>query len=137
MIRFKQRNESFLKRATEIHAGKYDYSKVNYIDSQTKVIINCTKHGDFFQLANGHLSGKGCPVCSSSKGERFIRNVLLKHNIKHIQEYSIPLQSRRFRYDFYLPDYNLLIEFHGAQHYFPVKFFGGDDEFKKQNLGMV
>lgn len=32
------------------------------------------------------------------------------------------MNGRLLRYDFYLPDYNLLIEYHGDQHYRPVKF---------------
>ncbi len=133
-LRCKYNTEEFIEKARSVHGDLYDYSKVNYSCTRTKVIINCSKHGDFLQIPNNHLLGKGCPTCSSSKGEILIRNILLKHNIKYTQEYRIPLQGNKFRYDFYLPDCNLLIEFHGSQHYFPVKFFGGDDGFKKTKL---
>jgi len=36
----------------------------------------------------------------------------------------------RFRYDFYLPEYNLLIEFQGGQHFKPIEYFGGLKAFK-------
>jgi len=39
--------EEFIKRAREVHGNKYDYSKVNYVDSKTKVIIICPVHGEF------------------------------------------------------------------------------------------
>ena len=133
-LRCKYNTEEFIKKARSVHGDLYNYSKVNYSTARTKVTISCPKHGDFFQRPDGHISGKGCSACSSSKGEILIRNILLKHNIKYTQEYRIPLQGNLFRYDFYLPDCNLLIEFHGSQHYFPVEFFGGDDGFKKTKL---
>ena len=34
--------------------------------------------------------------------------------------------------DFYLPDYNLFIEYDGIQHYMPVEYFGGKLQFDKQ-----
>ena len=43
-----QKNISdFIKDAKNVHGSKYDYSKVNYINNHTKVIITCRKHGDF------------------------------------------------------------------------------------------
>lgn len=56
----------FIKKSQEIH-NKYDYSKVEYVDSKTKVCIICPTHGEFWQTPNSHLSGHGCPVCSSNK----------------------------------------------------------------------
>ena len=56
--------EEFIRRAKEIHGDKYDYSKVEYVGSKTKVCIICTEHGEFWQTPNGHLNGKGCPICS-------------------------------------------------------------------------
>ena len=35
------------------------------------------------------------------------------------------------RFDFYLPDFNVCIEFDGMQHFKPVEMFGGEEEFKK------
>lgn len=124
----------FIEKATAVHGDVYDYSKVNYVDSKTKVTIICSKHGAFEQAPDKHLSGQGCPVCVSSKGETVIKAILRRHNIEHIQQYKIPLQNNNFRYDFFLPDYNLLIEFHGGQHYFPVNFFGGEDGFNRTKL---
>ena len=39
--------EDFIKQAELLHYGKYDYSKVNYVNSRTKITIVCKKHGDF------------------------------------------------------------------------------------------
>ena len=42
--------EEFVSRCTEIHKGKYDYSKIEYANSYTPLIIVCPEHGEF--LAN-------------------------------------------------------------------------------------
>ena len=59
--------EEFIKRAREVHGDKYDYSKVEYVNSRTKICIICPKHGEFWQLPTGHLDGYGCPFCNERK----------------------------------------------------------------------
>ena len=59
----KMNKEEFIKKAREVHGSKYDYSKVEYSNSKTKVCIICPGHGEFFQSSNAHLQGKGCPKC--------------------------------------------------------------------------
>ena len=56
--------EIFINKAKQIHSNKYDYSKVKYIDSRTKVCIICPKHGEFWQTPSNHLRGEICPKCS-------------------------------------------------------------------------
>jgi superfamily II DNA or RNA helicase len=55
----------FIKEAKKIHGNKYDYSKVMYVNSQTKITIICKEHGEFKQIANSHILGMGCRKCSS------------------------------------------------------------------------
>ena len=55
--------EQFVEKAREIHGDKYDYSKVEYKDSHTRVCIICPIHGEFWQLPYDHLNGKGCNKC--------------------------------------------------------------------------
>jgi len=59
----KMTNESFLEKAKLIHGDKYEYSKVEYVNSKTKVIITCKIHGEFLQTPVNHLNGKGCKLC--------------------------------------------------------------------------
>lgn len=123
--------EDLIKEFVEIHKNKYDYSLVEYVDSSIKVSIVCPKHGIFNQIPNSHLSGKGCPKCSESKGERKIREYLEKNNIKYIPQHKFNncRTKRPLPFDFYLTDYNIAIEYNGRQHYEPVSRFGGTDEF--------
>ncbi len=55
----------FIKKAKNVHGDKYDYSKVEYINSQTKVCIVCPEHGEFWQTPANHIRGNRCPMCSN------------------------------------------------------------------------
>lgn len=57
--------EEFIMKAIEKHGNEYDYSKVNYINGDSKIIIICPKHGEFLQRARAHVNdGQGCPECA-------------------------------------------------------------------------
>ena len=56
--------EEFIEKAKSIHDKEsYDYSKIEYVNNHTKVIIICPKHGEFEQTPSNHLKGEGCPIC--------------------------------------------------------------------------
>ena len=59
--------QDFIEKANIVHNNKFDYSKVKYVDSQTKICIICPKHGEFWQKPNNHLHGWGCAKCSGVK----------------------------------------------------------------------
>jgi very-short-patch-repair endonuclease len=114
--------EAFIAKSIKIHGNKYDYSKVNYINSWTKVTNICPAHGRFSQMPSSHLSGHGCPICQASKGEIKVKKILDGNNQKYIKQKSFkdcinPKTKHRLKYDFYLPKQNMLIEFNGLQHY--------------------
>ena len=54
----------FIKTALKIHGNKYDYSKVEYKNANTKVCIICPEHGEYLQRTADHLLGRGCPKCA-------------------------------------------------------------------------
>lgn len=53
----------FIEKSINFHGQKYDYSKVVYVNSLTKVEIICSEHGSFWQKPHGHIGGNGCPKC--------------------------------------------------------------------------
>ena len=57
--------EEFIKKAREVHGDRYDYSKVEYVDSKTDVCIICPEHGEFWQRPSHHTAGHGCTKCAS------------------------------------------------------------------------
>ena len=56
--------EQFINEAKSIHNNKYDYSKVSYVNNNTKIMIMCQEHGEFKQIPYAHLNGSGCPTCA-------------------------------------------------------------------------
>jgi transposase-like protein len=79
---------SFIEKAINIHNDKYDYSKVNYINADTQIIIICREHGEFTQKPMSHLQGQGCPFCYESKGEALVDNILKSSKINFIRSAS-------------------------------------------------
>ena len=112
----------------------YDYSKVEYVNYETKVCIICPEHGEFWQTPHGHLLGCGCPYCKNSYLENEISILLKENKIIYEQEKTFEwLRDKgRLYLDFYLPDYNIAIECQGEQHFKPVDFFGGEEQFKRR-----
>lgn len=66
------RKRLFISRSEEAYPELLDYSKLEYINTSSKVTLVCKQHGDFFVTPNHHLQGKlRCPQCMSiAKGKR-------------------------------------------------------------------
>jgi hypothetical protein len=113
--------EIFIERSIKFHGKAFDYSLSKYINSHIKVKIKCNKCNNIFeQLPFSHMAGNGCNICRSSKGELKIRKYLTEKNIQFKQEHKfidcISKNKGLSRFDFYLPEYNLCIEYDGDQH---------------------
>ena len=117
----------FIMLSKKAHGDLYDYSESNYINNVEPVKIICKKHGPFTQEPYSHYRGHGCPICKSSKGEFRVRNFLIDKKIEYKRQYQF--KGSRYKYDFYLPKLNILIEYDGIQHFKAVKFFGGEKGF--------
>lgn len=59
--------KEFIDKASIKHSGRYGYDFVNYVNSQTPVVITCPIHGNFEQKPAKHLLGQGCPKCNGTK----------------------------------------------------------------------
>jgi hypothetical protein len=123
--------EEVLKSFREVHRDEYDYNEDTYTKTLEKMEIICRKHGVFLQTPMTHKQGKGCPVCSSSTGEKEITHLLndLGIEFEHQKKYKV---LGRKRFDFYIPSINTIIEYNGIQHYEPKEYFGGEKSFKSQ-----
>lgn len=80
--------EYFVTKARKVHGDKYDYSKVDYIHSEKKVIILCSSHGEFLQTASEHLQGSGCIVCRNEKNTKPVAVFLSEANNIHKNKYD-------------------------------------------------
>ena len=87
--------------------------------------------GVFEQTPASHLKGSGCPRCKNSKGENKIYNYLNDKKIVFETQKSF-VGCRNINplfFDFYLPKYNMCIEYDGIQHFKSIERFGGVSEF--------
>lgn len=79
--------DEFIKEANLVHDNLYDYSKVIYKNTNTKITIVCREHGDFEQLPTNHIyKGHKCPLCTNNKKftrESFIERANELHNFKY------------------------------------------------------
>lgn len=82
-------------------------------------------------LTTDHTRSCGC---LTSYHNMYIGQFLSKNKIKHIPEYGVVIDDTRYRYDFYLPDYNLFIEYDGEQHYMVPRYRGDNEEANRQIL---
>ena len=77
-----------------------------------------------------------CPYCNIVKGEYKISQYLIRNGIAFeghkTYENLLGVKGGKLSYDFYVPKYNLLIEFQGEQHEHPIDHFGGEEQFKTQ-----
>ena len=133
--------EEVLKSFRETHKDEYEYTPETYTLLETPMEMFCTKHGRFEQTPKNHRRGSGCPVCNSSRGEKEIEFLLRDLEIEYEHQKKFPELSVYYRYDFFIPSINTIVEYNGLQHYEPVEHFGGlkslkntqkRDEIKKQ-----
>jgi len=128
--------ERFVIDATEMHSGKYDYSKAVYTGCYDKVEIICPKHGSFWQAAIAHKRGQGCPTCSESRGEREVARWLRDNRIpfERQKRFESCKNKRSLPFDFHVPLFTL-IEYDGAHHH-DKEFsdrMGYDWEYRQKN----
>lgn len=106
-----------------------DFSNYVYKDTHTKSEVICPKHGVSYRSPNQLRDGIGCSKCKISLGELLVSRLLESNGIPYEREFSF--ENSRFRFDFRILNLNILIEFHGGQHFIPVPRFGGKKALKK------
>lgn len=84
----KKNTEEFISEAIKIHGNKYDYSKVEYVNSFVEVEIICSDHGSFFQVPHNHLLGAKCGGCAGNK----------QKNTKEFIAEAIKIHGNRYDY---------------------------------------
>ena len=91
----KQRSKNekiYMNKILEKHGEKYNYDKVDYINRETEIIVNCPKHGDFKIKPIQHAIGIGCRACRKETGNRF------KYTKEEFIEMSKKIHDNKFDY---------------------------------------
>lgn len=114
--------EELQKQLDDNNLNEYQLLETNGANGECLIKhLNC---GFIFKIRFFHdlisKRNRGCPKCYKfkSRGEQAIQQYLEEHQIKYIPQKTFsPLNKSKYRFDFFLPDYNLAIEYQGEQHY--------------------
>jgi very-short-patch-repair endonuclease len=111
----------FIEKAEKIHGNKYDYSKVEYVNNYTSVIIICKKHGEFLQKPFVHLLQHGCPSCINKTEYKFYEKIKEFYpTIKRQYKVEWCKNKQRLPFDFAIEELKIIIELDGEQHFTQV-----------------
>lgn len=95
--------------------------KITYYNASHRgYLVKCLDCGYEYKTREDKIST--CPVCGerTSYSERYFYSILKQANVNFIPQKEFSWLPNRW-YDVYLPDYNIVIEIHGEQHYSPTK----------------
>ncbi len=118
-----------------------EFKILDYVDNVwKKVRIEHSLCGSILikDMSNLIHNKRGCSICTrKSYGEFYIKEFLDKKNIRYVSQKSFdglvnPKTDRKLRVDFYLPDYDLVLEIDGVQHYKPIEHWGGEKSYVEQ-----
>jgi len=113
--------ESFINDCIATHGHKYNYSKVEYKTIRDKVIITCSEHGDFLQIAHDHKHGSNCPSCAN-----YIRILSNKEPSTPCYLYYLTLKHEDYLF------YKVGITTKGVEHRFKALSKDGVELIEKQ-----
>lgn len=105
--------DKFVAKAQTKFGNKYDYSKVEYLNAKSKVILCCRTHGDFSQTPNAHISGDGCPKCVYHISTPEIKWLDEQGVSSLVRQYSMFIDKKLYKVDGYDPKTNTIYEFLG------------------------
>lgn len=125
--------EEAQQRLNDKFGEEYEIIPEKYQGWSLKGLIRHNICGKIFSVQpRDLLYHSHCPCYTiNSKGELKIEEILKKYNIEYEKQKRLD-DIKKAPFDFYLPKYNLLIEFQGRQHYEPVSQFGGEKQFVLQ-----
>ncbi|MEN8079152.1 hypothetical protein ABFP60_19505 [Clostridioides difficile] len=135
-------NNEFLCELKRIRGNEFSPLE-EYISAKTLIRVKHIKCGYIWSVSPDHLLNRkdNCPYCTylgnNSKGNREVSTYLECNGYEYEREKSFDdlvgiKGQNKLRFDFYLPQNNICIEYDGEQHYKPVKIFGGEEKLRQQ-----
>lgn len=108
---------------------------INYKGYLSRIKISCGKHGSYEVDFGNFKNGFRCPYCNmesiESKGEKEVEKILKKFKVKYNKQHTFEdcKYKKYLPFDFYLPDFNIIIEYDGEYHFEIIEHFGGFNKF--------
>ena len=106
-----------------------------YVNAHTPILHRCKiDNCEWMALPANIVKGSGCPECNASHGEKQICKWLNDNKVQYLSQHTFDdcRNKKLLPFDFYLPDYNICIEYDGEQHFRPIDYFGGENGFKQR-----
>ena len=134
-------NRDTMSEYLNVHFDGYKLIDVQFASDNDsgalKALIKCPndKHAPYWSYWTNIIKGHECSLCraidSMSRGERLAESILHMNKIQFVTQkrFHDCKDKHTLPFDFYLPDYNLVIEIMGEQHEYPVEYFGGEVAF--------
>lgn len=137
-----QRREKFRQRFLKrIDHDRFIVAFDEYVNNDTPISVRCIEHNYDYKTTPDNLLRKtgGCPYCTASGGEATVLSWLNSHHVNHVWHYPLPntdssLPLLYIEADFFLPDRNIIIEYHGEQHYMNVPHFYKGKKLRNFNM---
>lgn len=86
----------FIARSREVFGDVYDYSKIRYKNTSTKVEVVCRKHGPFFTVPYSHYANKaGCMKCFWDRKLLTLDEFIAKAKAAHGERYDYSMTVYR------------------------------------------
>lgn len=143
-------NEKILQDIELCKSKNFEYIETKKINDKIYIGFICNDHKNIGvqYMARGNMKRDniiGCNYCFDkkkykfSKGEKRIEKYLNDNNYEYIKQYKFDdcKDKMPLPFDFYLPQSNIVIEYDGQHHYFPVNFNGITDEEALENHKMT
>lgn len=119
--------QEFIAEARKKHGDRYDYSLVEYVNSNVDVTIVCASHGPFVQKPVYHLVNVvGCPTCTYSVSRpetSWLDDLGIDTSLRQAR---IRLQGKSRSVDAFDPSTNTVYEFWGSWWHGDPKVFPPD-----------
>ena len=134
-VRMRKTNDEFIK---ELKMKNPTISPIEtYTGSENKIKVKCLKcNNEWSTTPHSLTKGTGCPSCNISKGENKVSEYLKTNKIYYQPQKKydslLGVGNGKLSYDFYLPTYNILIEYQGEQHIRAREHFGGECQLEIQ-----
>lgn len=109
-----------------------------YISTHKKIKCKCKKDNTIWYGVPANLlnSSAGCPTCSMSNSEKKMINILNNIGYSVISQYSFEdcKYKYKLKFDAYDKKHNVVFEYNGEQHYYPVDFAGKGAKWAENQL---
>ena len=128
-------NSNIFKEKLRLKYGEEYTPLEDYKNNSTNILVKHNTCGNSWSVRPANLLwGYGCPRCKQSKGEKLVEEYLSSKGVNFTtqKKFKDLKAIKNLSFDFYLPEENILIEYQGQQHYYPIDIFGGEEQFKKQ-----